>query len=108
MSNMNKDISRRDFLKTMGVAGLATAGLVSCVNKQSDDKPSTTVNSEIPKDKMTYRTCHTTGDRVSLLGYGMMRLPTKPVPGAKEGEDEEIDQDAVNRFVDYAIEHGVN
>ena len=105
---MNKDISRRDFLKTVGVAGLATAGLASCANKKTDTPHASSANSEIPKDKMTYRTCHTTGDRVSLLGYGMMRLPTKPKSGAKEGEDEEIDQDAVNRLVDYAIEHGVN
>ena len=105
---MNKDISRRDFLKTVGVAGLATAGLASCANKKTDTPHASSANSEIPKDKMTYRTCHTTGDRVSLLGYGMMRLPTKPKSGAKEGEDEEIDQEAVNRLVDYAIEHGVN
>ena len=105
---MDKDISRRDFLKTVGVAGLATAGLASCVNKTNDTTQASAANSEIPKDKMTYRTCHTTGDRVSILGYGMMRLPTKPKPGTKEGEDEEIDQEAVNRLVDYAIEHGVN
>ena len=105
---MNKDISRRDFLKTVGVAGLATAGLASCANKKTDTPHASSANSEIPKDKMTYRTCHTTGDQVSLLGYGMMRLPTKPKSGAKEGEDEEIDQEAVNRLVDYAIEHGVN
>ncbi|MDD5991297.1 MAG: aldo/keto reductase [Prevotellaceae bacterium] len=105
---MNKDISRRDFLKTVGVAGLATAGLASCANKKTDTPHASSANSEIPKDKMTYRTCHTTGDRVSLLGYGMMRLPTKPKSGTKEGEDEEIDQEAVNRLVDYAIEHGVN
>ena len=51
---------------------------------------------------MTYRTNPSTGDKVSILGYGCMRWPTLP------GEDEKIDQDAVNRLVDYAIEHGVN
>jgi len=37
-----------------------------------------------------------------LLGYGMMRLPTKV------DNDNEFDQDMINREVDYAIEHGVN
>ena len=38
---------------------------------------------------------------MSLLGYGMMRLPMK------EGT-EEYDQDMINRQVDYALEHGLN
>jgi hypothetical protein len=50
---------------------------------------------------MTYRTCPSSGDKVSLLGYGMMRLPMK------EGT-EEYDQDMINRQVDYALEHGLN
>ncbi|MDE5622913.1 MAG: aldo/keto reductase, partial [Alistipes sp.] len=61
--------------------------------------------SEIPTDRMTYRTTPTTGDRVSLLGYGCMRWPT--VPGAGDSGNN-IDQEAVDRLVDYAIEHGVN
>lgn len=54
---------------------------------------------------MTYRTSPTTGDRVSLLGYGCMRWPLKPSP---DGKGEVIDQDAVNGLIDYAIAHGVN
>ena len=54
---------------------------------------------------MTYRTNPKTGDKVSLLGYGCMRWPMSPDSG--EGE-ERIDQEAVNRLVDYALEHGVN
>ena len=56
---------------------------------------------------MTYRTNPTTGDRVSLLGYGCMRWPMRPKQGGKEGE-EEVDQETVNALVDYAIAHGVN
>jgi len=56
---------------------------------------------EPPVGKMTYRTCPSSGDKVSLLGYGMMRLPMK------EGT-EEYDQDMINRQVDYALEHGLN
>lgn len=53
-----------------------------------------------PSDsKMTCRVNHHSKDKVSLLGYGMMRLPRKG--GA-------VDQDLVNREVDYALAHGVN
>ncbi len=54
----------------------------------------------VPTDKMTYRECPTTHDKVSLLGYGMMRLPNN--------ENDEIDQEQVNRLVKYALDHGVN
>ncbi len=103
-SNPKNNISRRDFLKTMGVAGLATAGLASCKGDKGvgEVDPS---GSELPIGKMTYRTNPNTGDKVSLLAFGMMRLPTKSVG---EDKDEEIDQEEVNRLVDYAIEHGVN
>ena len=57
---------------------------------------------EPPVGKMTYRKNLHTGDQVSLLGYGMMRLPTKP------DNADEYDQEMINRQVDYAIEHGVN
>ncbi len=56
---------------------------------------------------MTYRTNPTTGDKVSLLGYGCMRWPSVGGRSAREG-NEEIDQEMVNRLVDFAIEHGVN
>lgn len=51
---------------------------------------------------MTFRTNPKTGEKVSLLGYGCMRWPTLP------GGDEPIDQETVNRLVDFAIGHGVN
>ena len=56
---------------------------------------------------MTYRTNPTTGDRVSLLGFGMMRLPTVGGRSAREGV-EEIDQEMVDRMVDHAMANGVN
>jgi predicted aldo/keto reductase-like oxidoreductase len=98
MSENNNKIDRRDFLKMIGggAALLSTAGLVSCDANKSD--------SEIPTDKMTYRISPNTGDKVSLLGYGCMRFPWRQ---NTDGVDE-IDQDAVNELVDYAIAHGVN
>lgn len=99
--NKQNNISRRDFLKAMRMAG-ATAGLAACGNSTS---PS--ANSDSLKGEMTYRTNPSTGDKVSLLGFGMMRLPSVGGRSAREG-NEEIDQEMVNRMVDYAIEHGVN
>ena len=104
MSNQDhkKMLSRRDFLKTMGAAGIATAGLSACTNGET----TATAASE-PTGEMTYRTNPSTGDRVSLLGFGMMRLPSVGGRSAREG-NEEIDQEMVNELVDYAIAHGVN
>ena len=61
----------------------------------------------IPTDRMTYRTTPSTKDKVSILGYGYMRLPTIAKNSARDSDDE-IDQEMVNRLTDYAIEHGVN
>ena len=105
--NDNK-INRRSFLKIFGAGTATTAvALTGCKDKKTQQAKEEYKNQvEPPKGKMTYRTCPTTGDRVSLLGYGMMRLPTLPEKD-DEGHDV-IDQEQVNRLVDYAIEHGVN
>ena len=102
---MSKKISRRSFLRMLGAGSVATAAtLVGCKNAKDASETDEYQNQvEPPKGKMTYRTNPKTEDKVSLLGYGMMRLPT-----IKEGEQEKIDQEQVNKLVDYAIEHGVN
>ena len=105
MDNIHKkEITRRDFLKKIGIAGAATAGLAACTGNAS------TQNAESegePTGEMTYRTNPKTGERVSLLGFGMMRLPSTGGRSAREG-NEGIDQEMVNEMVDYAIAHGVN
>ena len=95
------NISRRSFLKLMGAGTAAT--LAACAGKQ-ENKATDEYKQQVepPTGQMTYRTCPTTGDKVSLLGYGMMRLPTVP------GEDGNFDQEMINRQVDYALEHGLN
>ncbi|WP_294633311.1 aldo/keto reductase [uncultured Bacteroides sp.] len=107
MEEHNKNISRRDFLKIVGIsaaATTATATLVGC--KQKDGVTAGgSASTPVPIDKMTYRTSTTQKDRVSLLGYGCMRWPTIP---STDGKGDIIDQDAVNELVDYAIAHGVN
>ncbi|MCL1867465.1 MAG: aldo/keto reductase, partial [Paludibacter sp.] len=103
----NKNISRRDFLKIFGAGAVASAAaFYGCTpESEQDTNQSGQHSGDIPTDKMTYRTNHSTGDRVSLLGFGMMRLPTKK---KQNSEDDEIQQGLVNQLVDYAIEHGVN
>lgn len=103
-----QNITRRDFIKKLGlgagVTGLALAGCESASKKMASDSSAVT---EIPKDKMTYRTNPKTGEKVSILGYGCMRWPTTVGASARDGADE-IDQEAVNDLVDTAIAHGVN
>ena len=94
---MKTTINRREFLKRTGIAALSASGLAtlsSCVGNGSEKQSAS-------EGEMTYRTHPQNGDKVSILGYGCMRWPMN--------EDETaIDQEAVNRLVDYAIEHGVN
>ena len=99
-----KDIDRRKFLKILGAGAVTTtAAMYGC--KSENHSATTEHPGNIPTDKMTYRTNPTTGDHVSLLGYGCMRLPT--VPTAQENGDD-IDQEMVNKLTDYALAHGVN
>lgn len=107
-----KKIDRREFLKTLGMAGAATTGLslASCGGKKGEGEiydPLGTETGEIPTDKMEMRSFPEAlgDDKVSLLGYGCMRWPMIPNP---DGEGEIIDQETVNHLVDYALEHGVN
>ncbi len=102
--NDKNKITRRDFFKLAGTAGIAAAGLSACIGKGNTSSNAPT---ETPNGEMTYRTNPTTGDKVSLLGFGMMRLPSVGGRSAREG-NEEIDQEMVNEMVDYAMAHGVN
>ena len=98
-----REIDRREFLKVLGVGtATTTAALYGCSLKDG----SVTVaggSGNTPAGEMTYRINPSTGDKVSILGYGCMRWPTV----VKGGQDE-IDQDMVNELVDYALAHGVN
>ena len=49
---------------------------------------------------MLYRKMPKNGDKLSILGFGCMRLPTKA--------DGSIDEERATKQVRYAIDHGVN
>jgi len=105
-------MERRDFIKILG-AGAATVALAACEKGTSTKEKGSgqdAASHTEGKEAMTYRDNPTTGDHVSLLGYGMMRLPDKPQKPSSDGTParEEIDQEEVNRLVKYALDHGVN
>lgn len=104
---MKNNINRRNFLKMLGAGTVASSAMLSaCKGKESIDSKGS--YGEPPKGKMTYRTNPKTNDKVSILGYGMMRLPVEGGGTGRENPDKPIDQEMVNRQVDYALEHGVN
>ncbi len=99
----NNKINRRGFLRYMGVG--ATAVLAGCAGdavKSVASEGKRTPNAG--EGEMTYRINQNTGDKVSILGYGAMRWPTK----ATRDGNSIIDQNAVNDLVKTAYEHGVN
>lgn len=91
MDHQKSNISRREFLRRIGIgAGSALAMSVAEPLKAfADNKEQQQAN-----NRMTYRVQHGSGEQISLLGFGMMRLPDN--------------QDEVNTLVDYALAHGVN
>ena len=113
MNNKRLDPSRRHFLQHLACgAGSALAmmalqplnALSSVVpprKRETDlsqvapaESRGTAPLEELLKSRMTYRVQHGSGKQVSLLGFGMMRLPD--------------DQEQVDQMVDYAMAHGVN
>lgn len=101
-------MNRRDFLKTIGGGAVASSALLSACTGRTADRQTPAESREPDGSLMTYRTNPNTGDRVSLLGYGMMRLPVEGGVSGRENSNAPIDQDMVNRQVDYALAHGVN
>ncbi|MBR5726772.1 MAG: aldo/keto reductase [Muribaculaceae bacterium] len=101
-----KTLSRRTFLKALGL-GTATAAAPAIVSCATDGDKKTPLQ-EPPVGKMTYRENPKTHEKVSILGYGMMRLPATNGQPFGRDNDSKIDQEMINKQIDYAIEHGVN
>jgi predicted aldo/keto reductase-like oxidoreductase len=90
MKREKPDMSRREFLRRLGLGTGSAVALMAMEPLNALARQ----NKESIENRMTYRVQHGSGNQISLLGFGMMRLPN--------------DQDEVNSLVDYAIEHGVN
>ncbi|MCF0203477.1 MAG: aldo/keto reductase, partial [Bacteroidaceae bacterium] len=112
MENENKGIDRREFLKRLGLgtAAVASTTIAGCGGLGKNTDGGAAAGAPIPTDKMTFRKNNKTGESVSILGYGCMRWPTMKADAKDDGSEggDVIDQEQVNRLVDYAIEHGVN
>ena len=93
MGNKQSDMNRRQFLHKLGLgaAVMAVNPLGALAGETGRPQAADAVSGQ---NQMTYRVKHGSGEKVSLLGFGMMRLPD--------------DQEEINRLVDYAIAHGVN
>ena len=102
----NNNIDRREFLKKAGSSALVIGGLgaVAGCKGNSSAAPGATAKGAEGTGEMTYRTNSVRGDKVSILGYGCMRWPM-----IKDENGRDVcDQEAIDRIIDYAIEHGVN
>ena len=99
--HQHKEMGRRKFLKLLGAGAAATSTAIYGCGTKSGSSVSGTGAGEVPEGGMTMRDNPTSGDKVSLLGFGMMRLPFLE-------KSDEIDQEMVNELVDYAMAHGVN
>lgn len=92
------EMNRRQFLERLGLGSATALTLITVGPLQamtSSRKAGNALDDDAPEQiKMTYRVQNGTGEHISLLGFGMMRLPRE--------------QEQVNELVDYALAHGVN
>ena len=97
-SKDKQELTRRQFLERLGFSSAAALSLMTIGPLQVMASPRTAMSAlgdDAPEaPKMTYRTQNGTGEKISLLGFGMMRLPRE--------------QERVNELVDYALAHGIN
>ena len=74
-----QEMNRRQFLERLGLGSatalsLITVGSVPMIG--STRKAGKALDGDVPEQiKMTYRVQNGTGEHISLLGFGMMRLP---------------------------------
>ena len=105
-----KNMTRREAIRAMVLAGAGLAAgssLVGAPLRASGVLPQEWKNNKPAEgDKVIHRTWKSLdGESISLLGMGCMRFPHKP---GSRGWNAPLDQEAINRMIDYALEHGIN
>ena len=102
-------MNRRDAIRAMMLAGAGLAvghSLSAAPLRAAGVLPQDWKFTEPEKgDQVVHRSWNKLGDSVSLLGMGCMRFPQKP---GSRGWGGPLDQEAVNKMIDYALEHGIN
>ena len=93
MKERKPDMNRREFLQRLGLGAGSALAMMAMEPLSALGAKTPRANDEV-ENKMTYRVQHGSGEKISLLGFGMMRLPDN--------------QEQVDELVDYAIAHGVN
>jgi predicted aldo/keto reductase-like oxidoreductase len=93
-------MDRREFIKSAGL-GAAALGVAACAPGAAEKTVSASTFDGNQELKGTMLQNY---PGIGTLGYGCMRWPMK------KGEDgkNHIDQEEVNRLVDFALAHGVN
>ena len=96
MKKNGQQMDRRHFLRQLGIGAGSAVAMMALDPWKALATPKTCPSPSALQlqPQMTYRTQRGSSEQISLLGFGMMRLPNN--------------QDEVNTLVDYAIEHGVN
>ena len=92
--NNSHEMNRRQFLERLGLGSATALSLITIGPLSTMASSSKEEDTQIASGAMTYRVQNGTGEKISLLGFGMMRLPRE--------------QEQVNELVDYALAHGIN
>lgn len=77
----DNNISRKDFLKVLGVGAAGALVMNSCKDRNDSSSP-LVFSEDANMGEMTYRTNRHSKDKVSILGFGCMRFQTIPDPNS--------------------------
>ena len=111
---MDEKMTRREALKGLFFAGMGIAVGGPLLQSLGNPAHAATVPAAAPwkeapeGSRIDSRTWDKMGETLGMLGLGCMRLPTKGGASGGFGRHQPLDQEAVNKMVDYAIAHGVN
>lgn len=106
---MTRKINRRTALKYLGGGVLGLAGVTGFLKRRDilafldADEARSQQNPEGNGAAVDTRLYRSSGQQLSLLGFGAMRFPTQSVNGEKV-----IDEELSEKMIDYAYRHGVN